>query len=571
MEFNFITNIGGCVDVVNELMNNHASLIYYAHIPVMVVSLLMGFFIFLQARKDVSSKYFFIFSLTFFAYTLLNFIAWISQDSRLIMFAWSALGLVTTLVYIFGFLFLYTFVTKKHVPFLLKFIFAILVFPLVLLESSDINLASFDFDYCYAVDNLYGGYVFVPQILSIAALVAFGLVQYFRNKQINRKETLVLFVALISFFIVFFGGGYIADNYELYSLEIYGLFAMVLFLAILAYIIVRYQTFHIRLFGAQALVAGLVILIGAQFTFIRNPTNMVLNAIAFLLVIIFGFILVRSVKHEIEQHEQALQLASDLQAVNSRLSELDKQKSEFLSIASHQLRTPLSIIKGYISLIQDGAYGKPTIKMNPILQNIELSNERLVKLVDEFLDVSRLEQGRTQYSFGSANLSTMLDGVITELSSKADAKQIKLDVKKQGDIPSTLVADEERIRHGVFNYIDNAIKYSPEKSTITITLAFQDGKILYSVKDQGVGLDQFDIQNLFQKFYRSPKVIKDFQGTGLGLYVVKEFVEAHGGEVYVKSDGVNKGSEFGFWIPLVPTGEIYESWKKGEAPDVANK
>lgn len=557
--------------MVNELMNNHTSLIYYAHIPVMAVSLLMGFFIFLQARKDVSSKYFFIFSLTFFVYTLLNFIAWVSHDSRLIMFVWSALGLVTTLVYIFGFLFLYTFVTKRHVPFFLKLIFSALVFPLIWFESSDLNLVGFDFDYCYAVDNLYGGYVFIPQALSIAALIGFGLVQYFRNKQINRRETLVLFVALISFFIVFFGGGYIADNYELYSLEIYGLFAMVLFLAILAYIIVRYQAFHIRLFGAQALVVGLVILIGAQFTFIKNPTNMMLNGIAFLLVIIFGFILVRSVKHEIDQHEQALQLAADLQRVNSKLSELDKQKSEFLSIAAHQLRTPLSIIKGYISLIQDGAYGKPTAKMNPILQNIEVSNERLVKLVDEFLDVSRLEQGRTQYSFGAANLSVLLDGVVTELTAKAEAKQIVLKVLKEGEIPSTLIADEERLRHGVFNYIDNAIKYSPEKSTITITLAYRDGRVVYSVKDQGVGLDQFDIQNLFQKFYRSPKVLRDFQGTGLGLYVVKEFVEAHGGEVYVKSDGIGKGSEFGFWIPLIPTGEIYETWKNGRAPELGEK
>ncbi len=398
----------------------------------------------------------------------------------------------------------------------------------------------------------------------------------YKSNKSDRRPFLFIFFGislLLSFFIVadsfvnYLINNEITSSTVGYTYEFYWLFGMPIFLALLAYTIIKYHSFHIRLFGAQALVVGLVALIGAQFTFIRNPTNMVLNAIAFFLSVVFGFILVRSVKHEIQQHEHALELADNLNAVNIRLQELDKQKSEFLSIASHQLRTPLSIIKGYVSLIEDGAYGKVNAKMAPILQNIDVSNERLVKLVDEFLDVSRLEQGRTQYSFSNANLSAMLDGVITELSSKADAKQIKLDVRKQGDIPSTLVADEERIRHGVFNYIDNAIKYSPEKSTITITLAFQNGKIIYSVKDQGVGLDQFDIQNLFQKFYRSPKVIKDFQGTGLGLYVVKEFVEAHGGEVYVKSDGVNKGSEFGFWIPLVPTGEIYESWKKGEAPD----
>jgi signal transduction histidine kinase len=262
---------------------------------------------------------------------------------------------------------------------------------------------------------------------------------------------------------------------------------------------------------------------------------------------------------------------SDLQVANQKLLDLDELKTEFISIASHQLRTPLSIIKGYVSLMQDGAYGKMPAKAEPILKNIDESNERLVKLVDDFLDVSRLEQGRTQYSFGRSSIKQLIDGVITELTEKAKPKQITIKMVHSVSLIENIIMDDERIRHGAFNMLDNAIKYSPEGSTITVSLSIENGhKVVYQVIDQGVGMTQEDIRNLFQKFYRSPNVLRDFQGTGLGLFVVKEFIEAHGGEVFARSEGLGHGSQFGFWIPIEPTTEIYQEWQS-EHPDVKKK
>jgi signal transduction histidine kinase len=252
---------------------------------------------------------------------------------------------------------------------------------------------------------------------------------------------------------------------------------------------------------------------------------------------------------------------SDLQAANDKLLELDELKTEFISIASHQLRTPLSIIKGYVSLMQEGAYGKMPKKSEQILQNIDESNERLVKLVDDFLDVSRLEQGRTQYSFAPVDMVALVDSIVTELRNKAEKKHMEIELHVGTKMPKSIIADEERLRHSIFNYVDNAVKYSPEKTTIMIELSVTDERMHCAVKDQGVGMDEDDIRNLFQKFYRSPKVLREFQGTGLGLYVVKEFIEAHGGQVYAKSDGIGAGSTFGFWIPFEPTSEIYQQWR----------
>jgi signal transduction histidine kinase len=239
-----------------------------------------------------------------------------------------------------------------------------------------------------------------------------------------------------------------------------------------------------------------------------------------------------------------------LKKANDRLKELDKLKTEFLSIATHQLRTPLSIIKGYTSLLDEGAYGKVSKKQKEILHNIDVSNERLISLVDEFLDVSRIEQGRTQYQFEEMDLSEVVQSVLAELAQKAQTKSITIQPLLL--VSALMVGDASRIRHGVFNFFDNAIKYSPNNTTITIYLEKQTGGFAYRVIDEGAGLDASDLTNLFQKFYRSPNVSRDFDGNGLGIYVVKEFIDAHGGHVWAKSEGIGKGSEFGFFVPARP-------------------
>ena len=251
----------------------------------------------------------------------------------------------------------------------------------------------------------------------------------------------------------------------------------------------------------------------------------------------------------------------DLKAANIKLKELDGLKTEFLSIASHQLRTPLSIIKGYTSLLEEGAYGAVTNEQKEIFTNIDVSNERLIKLVDEFLNISRIEQGRTKYAFGETDVVAMGTGVVEELRRKAGPRKITVEYHPTEGLP-TIIADEERLRHCLYNYVDNAIKYSKEGAVIDVYLEKKDKGIQARVVDKGAGLDEKDLNNLFQKFYRSPHVMRDVQGTGLGLYVVRQFAEAHGGKTWAASDGVGKGSEFGFWVPATPTGKIYQAWKR---------
>jgi len=241
-------------------------------------------------------------------------------------------------------------------------------------------------------------------------------------------------------------------------------------------------------------------------------------------------------------------LANSLEKANLRLQEIDRQKTDFLSIASHQLRTPLSIAKGYIELIQDGAYGKIPKKVFDILGEMDGSNEHLVKLVDEFLDITRIEQGRTKFSFDNKNVNDLAAGVVKELSKRAKDKGLKIVFKPTINLEKIQI-DEEKIRHVVFNFVDNAIKYS-EKGTITVLTEKEEKGITVRVRDNGLGFGPEDKASFYQKFYRGKNVVgTNVTGTGLGLYVCRKFIEAHNGHVWAHSPGLGKGGEFGFWLP----------------------
>ena len=289
--------------------------------------------------------------------------------------------------------------------------------------------------------------------------------------------------------------------------------------------------------------------ISFQFITSSNLRDLLVNVIVWVAVLVVSYLLIKSVRQEIQRREEITKLAQSLEKANLRLKELDQQKTEFLSIASHQLRTPLSIIKGYIELIKDGAYGKTTVKMTKVLDDMDMSNERLVKLVDEFLNISRIEQGRTKFDFKPENLNEIIFSVVKELKEKADEKCRKI-IWTPPTEKCEATVDEEKIRNVVFNYIDNALKYS-DCGEVGVFLESEDDGCKVTVRDDGLGFDKVDGANFFQKFYRGENVKgTNVNGTGLGLYVCRKFIEAHSGRVWAKSDGLGKGSEFGFWIPF---------------------
>lgn len=250
--------------------------------------------------------------------------------------------------------------------------------------------------------------------------------------------------------------------------------------------------------------------------------------------------------------EEVKKATKDLVAANQKLEKLDEAKSEFISIASHQLRTPLTIIKGYISMMLEGSFGKLTLGETESLNKVYESNERLISLVENLLSISRIESGRLQFNYDMVQMEDLVASVYEELEKKALDKKLKFKYNKPKKKLAPLKIDEEKIRQVIMNLTDNAIKYTP-KGSVTITLeAVENGRFIeFRIKDSGMGISETDIGNLFKKFSRGTgSALVHTEGTGLGLYVARQMIEAHGGKVWAESKGEKHGSLFCFRLPM---------------------
>ena len=269
----------------------------------------------------------------------------------------------------------------------------------------------------------------------------------------------------------------------------------------------------------------------------------------------FGYSLIRSVINEIERREELEKLTLQLEQANIKLKKLDKAKSEFLSIASHQLRAPLTAIKGYISMILEGTYGRLSERMKKPMENVYKSNERLIKLINDLLNISRIEAGKMKLELERISPEDIIADVIQELKIKAGDKGLYLKFEKsESPLPKILI-DKEKIRQVVLNIIDNAINYT-EKGGITIKSEIQNPKsekesIIIKISDTGVGMTREEIDKIFQSFSRGTGGARLVaEGAGLGLYIARKFVEMHQGKIWAESEGKNKGSTFYIELPV---------------------
>jgi len=248
----------------------------------------------------------------------------------------------------------------------------------------------------------------------------------------------------------------------------------------------------------------------------------------------------KTLQKEVERQTKTLKEA------NIKLEQLDKAKSEFVSIASHQLRTPLSVIKGYISMLLEGLWGEVSPEQKRHLEMVYLSNERLIKLIEDLLMVSRIEAGRLEFDFQMVSLSDIAENVVNELKPLADKKGLYLRYEKPAKPLPKIKADPLKIRQVVMNLIDNAIHYT-EKGGAAVRLKQEKDKIIFSIQDTGIGIPEKEKVTLFEKFSRGKGVSKlHTEGTGLGLYLAAKLVEAHQGRIWAESEGEGKGSTFYF-------------------------
>lgn len=238
----------------------------------------------------------------------------------------------------------------------------------------------------------------------------------------------------------------------------------------------------------------------------------------------------------------------ELRHVNTRLKELDKTKDEFISMASHQLRTPLTTIKGYLSMVLEGDVGPVTKDERKMIQQAFDSSERMVFLIADLLNISRLQSGKFVIDNKPTDLAKMVEAEVAQLQDTAVNHKLTLSYKKPDSFPM-LNLDETKIRQVIMNFLDNAIFYTPAGGSITVLAEATDKEINYTVTDTGLGVPVAEQHHLFAKFYRAGNARKMRpDGTGLGLFMAKKVIAAQGGAIIFKSTE-GKGSTFGFSFP----------------------
>jgi signal transduction histidine kinase len=243
----------------------------------------------------------------------------------------------------------------------------------------------------------------------------------------------------------------------------------------------------------------------------------------------------------------------DLREANEKLTALDQAKSEFMSIASHQLRTPLAGIIGYLDMLNEEDYGKLDEKQKPIIHDVLEASQRLSRLVNTLLNVTRIEAGRFVMNYTKVPFADVIESMYKELKPTATKKNVKLIYNKQ-PLPEIEV-DTDKIKDVLLNLTDNAIKYTP-KGTVEIFAEATNKTVHVWVKDTGVGIDPKEVNNLFSKFVRGSEIARvNPNGSGLGLFIAKKAVEGHGGKIWAASEGKGKGTEFHFEIPIVASKE----------------
>jgi PAS domain S-box-containing protein len=226
--------------------------------------------------------------------------------------------------------------------------------------------------------------------------------------------------------------------------------------------------------------------------------------------------------------------------------EIDKQKDAFIGIASHELKTPITTLSAYTQLLESRIKHKGDTKDLYLLSNILLQTNRLTNLIDDLLHVSRIQSGKLELSLKKIDLNELIRKVIIDFQYLDDSHEIL----KSGKINGKVLADENRIRQVLINFLTNAIKYSPDADKIIIHLTSEKHTAIVSVQDFGTGISKEDLPNLFTRFYRSKeKNERNVSGFGLGLYISSEIVKKHKGRIWVESKK-GKGSTFFFSLPL---------------------
>lgn len=428
----------------------------------------------------------------------------------------------------------------KNVEFkkLTIFLAVITVFVSMLSAISDLIIAGVSFR-GEDLDIIYG-VGFLPFLGVILLLMISTLLPILKSKL--NGATIAFLVGLVIFYVLnMIFNITLPFFFDITHLYYFGDYSTIFLLIFTTYAIVRHGLFDIKVFATEVLTVIIWSILLAQLTAAQTVPEMAIDGAVFAVMIMFGIFLIRSVRREIEQRQQ-------LQDLTNKLQQLDHQKDEFLSVASHELRAPMTAVKGYLSMVQDGDGGELPREAHDLLSEATIETERMIRLINNMLNVARIEEGRMVFEEGEVNLGDVVNRVFNEFKFQADEKALEY-VYEPKSTSDRVQVDVDRVHEVVANLINNALKYTDSGKVIVRLLNPTVDKIRFEVEDTGPGMTPDEVSKLFNKFYRTESYVGKKMGTGLGLYISKLLVQKFGGQIGVES-AKGKGSTFWFELPI---------------------
>lgn len=535
--------------------SNVPELVHYSHGLAIVSAITIAIFVFTNDPRGTVPRLFLLFSSLFSVWAITDIILWSTNNPSTVMFLWSLQVLIEPVTYLVAFYLFYVYLLNMWPNIYYNSFFFIALLPLVFLLPTDLNLSGLLLETCESIEGpiaKYYSYFANTSILILILVISYRHIPKLESS-VRRMTALYFTTGLTLFLLSFTSGNIISSFSDDWTISQYGLFAMPVFALLIAYSVVKFKAFNAKMFGVEAIVIVLWTLVASLLLIVQSTTSQIVALMTLIFTIVSGYALIRSVKKEINQREQIQTLAVNLEKANVRLQALDKQKSEFVSIASHQLRSPLTAIRGYTSMLIEGSYGVMSNKALEPLNRIDESIKFMASSIDDFLSVSRIESGNMKYEESDFNLREQAAHIVEDLQPEALRMGLVLLYKSDMTAEGIVHADIGKTQQILHNLINNSLKYTPKGSvTVLVHENLKYHKLYVEIIDTGIGMSAKTIEGLFGKFARAENANSvNIKGTGLGLFVAREMARAMHGDITAHSDGDGKGSRFILTLPLI--------------------
>ena len=535
-----------------------------------LIDFFIVFLVLSKSNKNTSDKVFIFLNIVIIVWIILDI--FYSLSDEFVLF-WANLTYSAALFLPFAYLyFSLTFLSEKIIN--KKKIFFFLLIPFILLVAILINPEGMIQE---SDDGLVFGYIYFLYIIYMASYFLISYIILFRKSLLfsGTKKGQINFIfygSLISSILALMSA-LILPLFKIYNLYFLSPSFTLILSVCITYAIFRHHLFNIKVITTEIFSALIVVIFLINALLSKSRIESLLNFGLLVLATIFSILLIRGVLNEVSSREKILKMAKSLKKANIELQKLDKAKSEFISIASHQLRTPVSVIKGVASMMIEGDLDRfPKEKKDRFIKSLWEKSCKLENIIDDILNATEMTNSKYRIRKERAelvNLKELIEKIIKDFQPVVQTRGISLFLKNIPDNLPNIHGQTQYLQEAFSNLIDNAVKYTPsteidhetrsrrnKKGIISISITKKENNVIISVKDNGIGIPKKEYSSLFKKFARGSNARDMYtDGSGLGLFVVKEIIEGHYGKVWFESE-LNKGTTFFVSLPIFSPKEI---------------